>query len=68
MSQNPNSNNNPQSGVAFTCRLSETVFAVILTAGVSFGGGLTVAKGSGFPFGNSHNQSLNCPAQTQSAP
>lgn len=60
MSQNSNHNKNTQSGIIFTFRLSETLFAVILTAGVSFGGGFTVA--------NSQQSTVNCSVQNQSTP
>ncbi|ALF54442.1 hypothetical protein ACX27_18910 [Nostoc piscinale CENA21] len=60
MSQNPNSNKNLNSGVTFSLRLSETVLAVILTAGVSFGSGLAVAKNSNYQ--NQH-QNVNCSVQ-----
>jgi hypothetical protein len=53
MAQNQNSNNkNTQSGVVFTFRLSETLVAVILTAGLSFGGGFVLAN-------SNHNQNVN---------
>lgn len=65
MSQNLNQNKNSQSGITFTFRLSETLFAVILTAGVSFGGGFTVAN-SQQSTGNNQQSNVNCSVQNQS--
>jgi hypothetical protein len=68
MSQNSNYNKNPQSGVTFAFRLSETLFAVLLTGGVSFGSGFAIANSHNQAIANSHNQSVNCSVQNTSIP
>ncbi len=61
---NSNHNRNPQSeersGVSITLRLSETLFAVCISAGISFGSGLALA--------NSKKLNANCSVQSTSIP
>ena len=59
MPQNSNYSNNKQLKVGFSLRLSESLLAMLLTAGFSFGGG--------FMFNSSQKQTSVCQLQTDAA-